>query len=371
MSIISKTFMGEPVDISKYDGIFPEGGIRETIFLKGTFVKWHWLFIGDWKIDDPRLDNTGIRAEQNKGEDSDEMAYDYEVNGWDQGSFPPTLGTDGDVRNGRTRIIAAIKKRQQWIPVTIYNFEETDTPVKDKITEGLRANVQKPMTRSVTEDFVAGGVAAIDTGAGELKRDADEIMDWLVNDTNIEERFGNENGQWTRIVNMILERSVSKDNLTLVLSREDWVNWAHNIVGIKLSEVILYKAGTSSQPSRFWSDHVLPNAGNPPTVILYTDAYSPEKCSTVVEGFIEELAKMYKQTYALVNNDLAGVPLSLTTLATRPYNIIGVCPNLKRGDQPQNYKSNTLMDVTQYVADGLPKEDEDYSGIEAALGIAA
>jgi len=369
MSIISKTFMGEPVDISKYDPIFPDGGIRETIFKKGTFVKWYWLFIGDWKIDDPRLDNTGVKAEQNKGEDSDEMAYDYEVNGWDQGSFPPALGTDGDMRNGRTRVIAAIKKAQQWIPAALFNFEETDTPVKDKVTEGLRANVQKPMTRSVTEDFVAGGVAAID--AGELKRDADEIMDWLVNDTNIGDRFGNENGQWTRIVNMILERSVSKDNLTLVLSRDDWFSWINFIPNIDLTKVILYKAGTSSQPSRFWSDHVLPNAGKMPPVILYTDAYSPEKCSAVVEGFISELAKMYTQTYAVVNNDLAGGPLSLTTPATRPYNIIGVCPNLKRGDQPQNYKNHILMDVTQYVADGAPKEDDDYSGIEAALGIAA
>jgi len=110
---IYKEFMGRTVCLKDYDTNYPIGSLRDTLFLKGTWKQWKWLFIGDWEVNDPRLRNLGIRATQNKNISSDEMAYDFELNGFKTNFFPPVIGTDGDIRGGRTRIIAAIKKKQQ------------------------------------------------------------------------------------------------------------------------------------------------------------------------------------------------------------------------------------------------------------------
>ena len=76
MSADKKIFMGETYDINDYYKTFPAGEIRDKRYLKGDFVGFKWQFIGDWKLDDPRLSNLGIKAEQNKGEASDEMAVE-------------------------------------------------------------------------------------------------------------------------------------------------------------------------------------------------------------------------------------------------------------------------------------------------------
>lgn len=359
MSAIIKDFMGEPHDITKYYSTFPEGGYRDKRYLKGTFVKFGWLFIGDWKVDDERLEQIGVKAEQNKGEASDEMAYEYEINGWDMGSFPPTQGTDGQMRDGRTRIIGAIKKGQQWIPVAIYHFEESDTPTKDKVTEGVRGNAHHPVTRSTSEDFVVAGIASID--AGELKRDPSAIMEWLIHDAQIDKRFSNTNGQYTRIVTWIMERTANKNNLTVVMDRDGWLDWCDKIP-LNTDRITLYKANPTNAV-RLWCDDILPNAGKGTPVILYADYFTPEKCCSAVEMFISSLDKMYKETYSLVNNDLSESPLSLSPPKTKPYKIYGVCPNLKRGDQPMLYKNHELISVEDYIRDGSP--------ITKALGIAA
>lgn len=358
MSTIIKPFMGELISIASYDTTFDtENSIRNNRYKKGTFVRFEWLFIGDWKIDDPRLSNVGVKAEQNKGSASDEMAYEFEVNGWDMGSFPPTQGTDGDIRDGRTRIIAAIKKNQEWIPVALYNFEVTDTPVLDKVTEGLRANPQKPMTRSTTEDFIVAGIAAID--AGELDRDdPDAIMDWLVNDAAIGLRFSNEGGHYTRIVNWIIERTAGKDNLTKVLDREEWMTFLDGVQGINSKSVVLYKADGTKAAAHFWCEQVLPNPSGTVNLVIYSTAFTPEKCTKNVEGFIDDLTTLYNQTYGIVNADLTGdSPMAKIVLAPPsqlPFNIVGVCPNLKRGDQARYFEENLLVDYDQYINDGSP-----------------
>ena len=347
MSADKKIFMGETYDINDYYKTFPAGEIRDKRYLKGDFVGFKWQFIGDWKLDDPRLSNLGIKAEQNKGEASDEMAHAYEVNSWDMGQFPPTVGTDGQIYDGRTRCIGAIKKKQQWIGTAVYNFKNTDTPIKDKVTEGIRANKGTPMTRSTSDDFVIAGIAAID--AGELARDETSIMNWLVKEADIEARFSNNNGHWKRIVNWILDRTASKDNLTLVLDREDWFNWCTQIP-LNLNKVHLYKANPTNA-IRLWCDHILPDKCTN-EIVLYADSFSPEKCADTIENFVDTLKKLYEQTYNLVNMDLKGGPLQLTVPNTKPYTILGVCPNLKRGDQPMLYKTNKLISVEDYINDG-------------------
>jgi len=364
MSLLIKQFMGEEFDITKYDTLYPEGSIRDTRYDKGTFVKYGWAFIGDMKEDDPLLDNGGIKADQNSNEeDIADIAYDYEINGWVARSLPPTFGTDGKWRDGRYRIIAAIRKGQQWIPYALYNFEDTETPTKDMITEGLRANPGEPGHRNEMEDFVAGGVKSIEEG--ELIREEGAIMDFLMT-SGIALRYSNNGGMWTRIVNMIIERTANKGSLPLIKSRDDVLAWLALCSDIP-SNFVLYKASGGTAPGKFWLDQVLSNVTNPPPVVLWCDAYTPEKSSAFVESFRVDCKKIYKQTYGLINQELKSMggkaAMQLTRSTELPFKILGVYPNLKRGSQPSLHKQHVLCDVDQYISDG--------SSISAALKIVA
>lgn len=362
---IYKEFMGRTVNLLNYDTNFPIGSLRDTLFLKGTWKQWKWLFIGDWEIDDPRLRNLGIRAEQNKKISSDEMAYDFELNGFKTNFLPPVIGTDGDIRGGRTRIIAAIKKKQQWIPVAVYYFEETDTPTKDKVTEGLREqHAHSPLTRSSTDDFVAAGIASIDSG--ELKRDEDDIMNWLVNEAEVALRFSNEGGQFKRIVNQIIDATSGKDNLTRILDRAQWLEWLKQVNGYS-SDWVLYKAAKKQTDSKLiWCDHILPNEFTPelfvpkegkwqikgPTkIVLYTDKLTADKCSDYIENFKQDLDDMYTKSYSLIDSNLGGT-LNKTLPSVKPYQIVGICPNLHRCGQDELYDNFQLVDADTYIHDG-------------------
>lgn len=341
--------MGEEFSATTYDTLYPEGSIRDTRYAKGTFVKFGWAFIGDMKEDDPLLDNGGIKADQNSNqEDIEDISYDYEINGWVARSFPPTLGTDGKWRDGRYRIIAAIRKGQQWIPCALYNFEDTETPTRDMITEGLRANPGEPGHRNEMEDFIAGGVKAIEEG--ELDREEDAIMEFLL-DSRIDRRYSNNGGMWTNIKNRIMERTAKAGSIPLVKSRDDIKSWCNGVQGLP-SNYVLYKATGGKAPLHFFGEQVLKNATNPPPLVLYTDAYTPEKCAKNVKHFVNEIKEWYKLTYALVNKDLAGGPLTLAPPKELPMLLLGVYPNIKRGNQPTLHKEHVLCDVDQYLIDG-------------------
>jgi hypothetical protein len=53
---------------------------------------------------------------------------------------PPIVGTNGDIRDGRGRIIAAKRRGERYIPV--YYYVITDESLKSKITDGLRENLR-------------------------------------------------------------------------------------------------------------------------------------------------------------------------------------------------------------------------------------
>lgn len=350
VSTTTREFMDKLIDINAYKGIFNSDESMPSP-RNGTWFKYDWLDISDWTIDDPRVANIGIRADQNKGPDSDEIAYSYERDGWNMTSFPPIVGTDGRPRNGRTRIIAAIKNGQKWIPIAYYIFTgDKDEQALDSISNGIVLNNHPHNKRSTMDDFIMGGVRAVQQ-TKKLERDEVAIMSWLVHNCAIEDRFSNKAGIWTKITSSIMEQTASEDSLTLVWERERWLEWLSAVPGLP-RDSILYKATSGTAASKYWTDHVLPNAGRPQPVVLYTDKYTPEKCSTIVDNFINELDAMYVQTYQLVNNDLVESPLSLSVPKTRPYTILGVTPNLKRGSQSLFWEQHQLVDTDQYIQDG-------------------
>ena len=349
-----REFMGESVCLKDYDTNFPVGSIRDTLFPKATWKSWKFVFIGDWTIDDPRLDNLGVRAEQNATTASDDIAYDFEINGWKTNFFPPVIGTDGIPRDGRTRIIAAIKKKQQWICMAEYHFEETDTPVRDQVTAGVLSNsIHSPAMPSTMEDYVVAGIAMVD--AGDIKRDKAALMDWLVNEANIKSRFSNEGGAYTKIVNNIIKRSAEKDELTRKLTRENWEEWA-----VDIDYDLLYKAGSRQTDAPLvWCSHILLPLEEkrtlfpmkPPTpirIVLYTDKMTAKESIEYVKNFSADLENLYSQSYKTINH-LVSNALKDAPSSNELYEIVGVCPNLHRNGQDEMFENRSLVSLDEFI----------------------
>ena len=137
------------------------------------------------------------------------------------------------------------------------------------------------------------------------------------------------------------------------------------MTGIKGNQVLLYKAGTGTAAGKYWLDHVLPNEGNPPKTILYTNSYSPAKCSEDVSQFITNLDTYHSQSYGYVNKGIttATEMFSLRAPTDLPFDFLGVIPNLKKNSQPTLYDNHVLVNIQDYINDG--------SAITKALKIAA
>ena len=73
------------------------------------------------------LHNAAIRANGNKDRADEKIKHSYSRVGWKYNDFPPIVGTDGRIRDGRTRIRAAILAGEEWIPVAIFVFQEDET----------------------------------------------------------------------------------------------------------------------------------------------------------------------------------------------------------------------------------------------------
>ena len=52
------------------------------------------------------------------------------------------------------------------------------------------------------EDFIEGGVKVVESK--EVNRNSDSVMKWLTDKAKVEERFSNDSGIWTKIVNSTL-----------------------------------------------------------------------------------------------------------------------------------------------------------------------
>ena len=67
-----RNVFGSTIDVLAYHETFDKI-VCEEKQTDATFVKFGWFDISDYAFDDERLENIGIRADQNTTEDSDDM----------------------------------------------------------------------------------------------------------------------------------------------------------------------------------------------------------------------------------------------------------------------------------------------------------
>ena len=360
MEKYKRIFAGREVNVNDYSTRYVENPDPAlTKFNNLTFMEFGWEYIGDIDPHDEstwpeELKNEGVRADQNSGVGKDELAYDFRVNGWSTDSFPPIKKTNGKWEDGRTRIFAARLNNEDFIPRALFN-SNTETPVSDSTANGLIANNHQKAKPSTMEDFIESGIKVVESE--EVKRDSNDIMKWLTVKAKVEERFSNDGGTWTKIVNAVMERTSRTKELVIIKDGETWRN---DFVG-KMSQyknnpesALLLMANTGNSAIKYWTDHVLPNGGTPRDLILYTKSYSPAKCAKDVEFFINKVKELHAQTFGYVN-DIVSSNTEMFTLRVPkelPFKISGVIPNLKKDGQPTMLSNYQLVSTDEYIMHG-------------------
>lgn len=351
----TRTFCGKSINIKEYQSQFAETvNDRQK---NAKFIRYSWLDISSYTLDDPRLDNIAVRADQNTGVSTDDIAHSFEIEGWDTSYFPPIVGADNVPRDGRTRIRAAIKCGQKFIPCAIYAYDKNDS-VRSNYSNGLIANKHKTQVRAQWQDFIASGVAIIKSG--EMTCEMGDILDWLYNEVEIEHFYSNTGGNITKLAKQIYERAARGGDLIVLRKREEWIDWIGNSIakyslyyhdkfGIKdIKDIQVYESG-GSRADHVFCKHILPNAssGKITNLLLYTTADDADKAKMNHVEFERQLEAFHSQIYGWINTELDGITLKKPK-KTKLWRIIGVVPQLLTDDHKKLLARNYLASLDDF-----------------------
>lgn len=329
----------------------------------GTFVKFSFLDISSKKVYDDDLNNAAVRSEQNKDKEynsTEDIAYSYEQHGWDYTPFPPIISTTGRIKDGRTRIRAAIEAGWKRIPVAIFSYDSKVNEEMSNVVDGLIANDHLVARRATTNDFINAGVYLI--GKGLINQDEASINDWLYNEVQIERFYSNIAGTITKISNQILLRS-TPDGAPIIVDKEraEWIKYLADCKEIKELGIVLPDAPTplnenqlvfystgKTNARRCWVDQILANTthGHHTYIVLYSTEKTAEKLRLEMKSFGNDLEMFYSQTIKLINTQLAGIQISLPK--DRPFTIIGAIPQFADDEKHKELRAmNRLIPLDQ------------------------
>jgi len=335
---------GQIVDISNYEGREKEA--KETT-KRGKFVDWGYLSLERYYLPNgkpnllhPDLLNIAIRAKQNIENNDGRIARDYKRRGWNYGPFP--LQADiktGKPKNGRTRIRAALRNGEKFIPCAWFNYEETKkvSGLVQELSEGLIANDGLVSTVTKFEDLVEAGIEAVTKG--EVKEDKQSILELLAKEFEAD-RFV-DTSEFSDIADQILDAVHEGQEAMMMISRAEVIEYLKNspdlpkdaIVGASLDQqipvgkkrVFVYSAPSRSNMGRLWGNiaHEIPKGSY---VVLYTTKKFPSKIKKDYTEFMKYQDDRYEECFQIVNDTYKGI--NIEAPKQKPWKCIGVIPQL-------------------------------------------
>lgn len=321
----------------------------------GKFIKFAKIPITKYKLWHDQLNNAEVRDDQNKDHADEDIAYSYKKDGWLYTSFPPIISTDGSIRDGRTRIRAAIHAGWDQILVAIYSYDEDKVdPEYASITNGLIANNHTTARSASMNDFVKAGKSLIKRD--KLEREHSAIEEWLINDVEIANFFDVDAGTHTKIKNRIFNESAEDSDIIIDKDRDEWIEYVKQSPEFKElnilppdsptpfneNKLILYSASRTNA-RRCFCDSILSNQSKDEEVckhsyiVLYSNDRTEEKVRQAVKDFESDLNTFYTQSVNMVNGLINGIDIKVPK--TRSYTIIGIVPLFEYNDTHKTLRS--------------------------------
>jgi len=318
----------------------------------GTFVKFSFLDISSKKLYDDDLGNTAVRCDQNRGDSAtDDIAYSYDEHGWDYNPFPPCVSTTGKLKDGRTRVRAAIVAGWKRIPVAIFSYDSSISEEMSNVVDGLIANDHLVARRASMNDFISAGCHLISEGL--INQDEASINDWLYNEVEIERFYSNISGIITKICNQILLRS-TPDGTPIIVDkdRSEWIEYLKDCKEVKSlnlifpdspnpfndNQLVFYSTGKTNA-RRCWVDQILSNTthGHHTYIVLYSTEKHVEKLREEMKNFENDLEMFFAQTIKLLNIQLPYIQISLPK--ERPFTVVGAIPQFADDEKHKELRS--------------------------------
>ena len=332
--------------------------LHPIVFKGSTFSHFEFLDLNTLNLDTESFANLGIREdfEGPDGNRIDELEVSFEQNGFDTSDWPPTRDTNGEWIDGRGRATAAINRGERWLPVAVYSRE--DTSVGNTVTNGIIGNLtrNKPRRIATFRDIVSGGVHLVHEGA--TKPTAAAIDEWLLKDLELRLYFKPD--LITKMRNSIIEESTRDESLILRKSTKEWHSWVKRNLGLDKKQYVLVNASEKSYNTyiqRVWCESILPaiiDGTDPVDIIFYTSVYRPSEARIGLQMSIEKLDELCSMSFSLVKSQLMASGVNLEALlaatgnqlnSTKPFNIVGACPQIVKG---HSFASGKLVDVDKY-----------------------
>jgi hypothetical protein len=300
--------------------------------------------------DDERLLNIGIREEGNTEERIQAFENEFEVNGYVVKEPPAIIGTNGDIRDGRGRIIAAKRRGERYIPAYFYVI--TDNSFKSRITDGVKENLRHDVSFPAKMETVILSCLVL-IKKNELNLSEVDVRNYIHSELEVQRKFSA--GNITKMVNSIMNRGVGGgDPLVLVQDDKKWKEWCVKAgVVVDGKKTVLLCADSNTYPWRAWCQHILPaivKNKQPIEIILYSNEHIPKEAKENIQGFKTELQFILESSYLMVEKDYAPTwPMGNLELPVKnvPYLCYRTIPQVI-GKHDSARKGYRFIDIDKY-----------------------
>jgi len=367
MSITRRKGFGpdQIVDLKNYENRWTEEEIQSHV-KRGKFIRFGFLDLTKYGGDAYHEDllNIAIRASGNRDNADVGISKSYKKKGWKYDPFPPIVSLEGVVKNGRTRIRAAILNGEKFIPVAIFEYPEEEnkkTAFVQSLAEGLIGNdglIERPAKRA---DLFEAGLAAVTDG--NIKENRTDIIKLLSIEFEAE-RFIDES-EVPELADDILDAVKGGEAAVWLPDREEVLNYLRKSpdipddacldgdICIDGKKVFVYAAPSNTNQGRLWAK-IASQIPEESYIVLYTTKKIPSKIKKGYDEFMEYVDWRYKECFEIVDRTFAskgqssGVEVKIKAPTSRPWEVLGVIPQLNDETHQTLRKRNRLIKLDEY-----------------------
>lgn len=352
----------QEIDLEKYEGRWSDEEIQSHT-KRGTFIRFAFLdldkFGGD--IYHEELINIAIRSNGNRDRGDEGICRSFNTKGWKYEPFPPIVDIKFRVKDGRTRIRAAILAGERFIPVAVFSYpdeENVKTAFVQSLTEGLIGNDDLISRPTKAADLIEAGIAAITDGG--IKHEKSAIANLLFNEFEAE-RFVKQD-DIPDLVEQIYEAVDDGQQAIWLPDRSEVLAYLKKCpdipddacldgeVCLNGKRVLVYAAPSNTNQGRLWGQ-IAKEIPEECYVVLYTTKKIPSK---IKKGYIEMMDYVdgrYEECFEIVNRtaSVTGFNMNIQAPKKRPYSVLGVVPQLNMDETHKTLrKANRLIKLDEY-----------------------
>ena len=348
----------QDIDLTKYEGRWSEEEIQSHS-KRGKFIRFAFLDLSKFGGDlfHEELINLAIREAGSRGNTDKDIAYSYETKGWSYNPFPPIVDTSFKVKDGRTRIRAAMIAGCTFIAVAVFAYpdeEDAQTAFVQSLSEGLIGNDDLISRPTKYEDLFESAVAAVTDGG--INHDKTAIADLLFNEFEAL-RFIKQD-EVADLVEAVFDAVQGGQRAVWIPDRSDVLAYLRKCpdlpkdacldgdVCLNGKRVFVYAAPSNTNQGRLWG-MIAKEIPEDCYVVLYTTKKIPSKIRKGYEEFMSFIDMRYKECFEIVNRtaSAAGINIKIEPPGKRPWQLLGVIPQLNNETHETLRKVHRLIQV--------------------------